>query len=131
MEIYMKNSLFVALSLCITLSACSDGISTDQIWKDFVARQGQGYFFTLKDAEIIKSGTVDAQKALITATQGRLPAYLVLFKYNTAYPGMGDINSEMYVYYVYNTENKTNSMMWRGEEFINVIYDEMSKDDFK
>lgn len=128
----MKYILSLTLISLAILSGCSKDVSTDKIWDAFGQAMGSADRMKLKEAKIIKSGKVNAKHLYAaTASTSDYPAYLVQFKYNMEYPGIGDQDEAMYVYYILDTDKDKETLMWRGDNAIDELYSEMQQDEFK
>lgn len=133
----MSNTKFslviIALFYIVICTGCvrADNVE-DKVWSAFINYPGNRGPAANKliSSKLIKKGTVDAKKALVTSTSGRIPAYLVKFKYNMR-TSFGDIDSDMYVYMIENIPAGTHSLMWKGDQFISHIESEMNEHDFK
>ena len=101
------------------------------IWSAYERKNAvHGVSFINVKGDIVEEGTVPSS-ALNTIPNGPLPAYVACYDYVSITQGMGDIESDMCIYYIKNPTRGTGSFMWRGKKYISQIHKSMKSDGFK
>ena len=65
-----------------------------------------------------------------SSAEGRLPAYLACYDFVTVMGGMGDMKSDLCIYYVENPSRGTHGVMWRGKKYAAQLESKMNSDGF-
>ena len=132
----IRNSLGVFLAVVLYVGfqyfSPSESSIIDRIWQAYTTYPDnvvKGISRIEVKGHLIKKGTV-LPSALSSSTEGRLPAYLACYDFVTVMNGMGDMKTNLCIYYIENPSRNTHGILWRGKEYANQLESKMNNDGF-